>query len=125
MICSYEVILNIIEDFYEKATNDFMIGYHFRNISDFDSHIPHIAEFWNLQINGKLHTPETRFDVINRHVPLNIKKGELNRWIILFNETLDSFQESNEQSAETILQWREKIDHFKNIFLNSKLLFSN
>ena len=49
----YDTLLEIIYGFYELAKRDVMIGYHFRVIEDFDEHIPRIADFWNLQLNGE------------------------------------------------------------------------
>lgn len=121
---SYSEILALIENFYAKAKIDFMIGYHFRNITDFDTHIPHIADFWHLQLNGKLNNPEAKFNVLNKHVPLGIKKGELNRWVVLFFETLDEDLMKNPSHEEIISDWKNKVEHFKQKFLSFKLLFN-
>ena len=69
-----KLILEIIQEFYRVAKKDILIGYHFRVIEDFDEHIPKIADFWNLQLNGNMidrgHLP---FDLIGKHKVLNIK----------------------------------------------------
>jgi len=107
---TFDTILNIIEKFYQKATHDFMIGYHFRKIEDFEEHIPRIANFWFLQLNGKVFVKaDPPFDLINRHKVLGVKRGEINRWMVLFNETLSE----SEVESEVKKRWIEKADFFK------------
>jgi len=87
-----------------------MIGYHFRVIEDFDSHIPRIIGFWERQLLNQTDYKSTiPFDLINVHRPLGIKLGELNRWVILFKETL------NENKIESTDQdfWLEKVSIFR------------
>lgn len=113
---SFNEILTVVESFYKEATHDFMIGYHFRKIDNFEEHIPHIANFWYLQLNGNFHNkPEKPFDLINNHKPLGIKKGEINRWMILFNQTLDKSNLENELKK----QWKTKLDFFKDKIENA------
>ncbi|MEX0799571.1 MAG: hypothetical protein WD025_09000 [Bacteriovoracaceae bacterium] len=111
---NYQTILEIIQDFYEKATKDFLIGYHFRKIEDFDSHIPKIASFWELQltrnISNRAHLP---FNLLAAHAPLGIKKGELGRWIILFEETLLSHEKKVNLTQEEISLWMSKVHFFE------------
>ena len=45
-----QIIDNVVIDFYEIAKNDFLIGYHFRHIKNFDTHIPKIQRFWYLSL---------------------------------------------------------------------------
>ena len=107
---SFDQILKVVTDFYAKATHDFMIGYHFRKIEDFDEHLPRIANFWFLQFNGTIHQKvEPPFDLLNRHKILQIKKGEVGRWMQLFGETLSESQLNEEQQK----LWEEKIVFFK------------
>lgn len=107
---SYNDILTVITAFYDKAKIDVMIGYHFRFIEDFDQHIPRIADFWNLQLTGELedrsHLP---FDLLKVHQPLGIKRGEIGRWMVLFQETLKESQLTPEQQQ----QWLDKAEKFK------------
>lgn len=110
-------IFNVVSAFYEKAKDDVMIGYHFRNIQDFDSHIPRIAAFWDLQLRGKTEREiDKKFDVLNAHLPLNIKRGELGRWLVLFKKTMDEKLNQPEQ-AELKKKWLERLDFFEGTFL--------
>ena len=109
-----EWIYKIVHSFYEKARYDILIGYHFRNIKDFDTHIPRIAAFWEIQLLGGTDRILTeRFDVMGVHIPLGIKRGELGRWLLLFRATLDA-DPDNEKLKE---KWKEKLVFFEGIFL--------
>lgn len=114
MALEYESILKVTEDFYAKAKIDFIIGYHFRVIDDFDTHIPRIADFWTLQLTGKLknktHLP---FNLIEIHKTLNARKGEYGRWVVLFTETLDQAVLSGQLTQDDKKKWLEKINLFK------------
>jgi truncated hemoglobin YjbI len=108
-------ILKVVNEFYAKAKNDILIGYHFRIISDFESHIPRIAAFWELQLLGSTQrTLNSPFDLMKVHTPLHLKRGELGRWVLLFKKTLDE-QEAPE-FMELKTKWLEKLDFFAGIF---------
>lgn len=107
---TFDKILKIVTDFYSIATHDFMIGYHFRKIEDFDEHLPRIANFWFLQLNGKaFEAVAPPFDLLNKHKSLRIKKGEIYRWMTLFEETIDKSNLSDEEAK----LWKEKAAFFK------------
>lgn len=109
-------IETIVESFYKKAVVDIFIGYHFRNIG-LSHHLPRINAFWNTQLLGHKIPPKIeRFLVFEKHTPLRIKKGELNRWVLLFNQTLDEYK--NEQNAQFIDDWKDKVTHFQTKFLD-------
>jgi len=115
-------IETIVRAFYDKARSDVLLGYHFARIPDFEAHLPRIFAFWELQLTGsttrELSSP---LDAIRAHIPLRIHKGEVNRWVKLFHETLDSAAVEEDLKA----QWREKLIHFQQVFLRSPLLFSS
>jgi hypothetical protein len=125
---SANIIDQVISDFYELAKKDILIGYHFRHIKDFDSHIPKIQRFWYLILQEL--TPSQRKDVIKKGIPKNvihsheylkIKKGEVGRWVLLFNQILKKHEKS---APELILKWRDEIKKFEKIFLNAKALYA-
>lgn len=126
---SYQDILEIVTHFYHQATSDVLIGYHFRRIQDFSTHLPRIASFWELQLLGQPHHPsDLPFDLFGVHLPLNIRKAQVRRWVILFAQTLDEFTGlyQNAGSLEKIPflnQWKVKIDHFQDKFLNYSRLY--
>jgi truncated hemoglobin YjbI len=112
-----EWISKVVSSFYEKARNDILIGYHFRNISDFNEHIPRIVIFWEIQLLGRASSKTGPFDVMNKHVPLGIKKGELGRWILLFKKTIEEEANHFPEMSELKTEWEKKIEAFKEIFL--------
>ena len=110
-------IFDVVHSFYDKARVDILIGYHFRNIKDFDEHIPRIASFWELQLLGKTSRPVTEpFDVMKVHVPLGIKKGELGRWLVLFRKTLDEKIIEHPEMKELKELWESRLKIFEGIF---------
>ena len=110
----FDTILEVVTDFYSKATIDFLIGYQSRKIDDFDSHLPRIASFWELQLNGNISNREhLPFKLIEVHFPLKIKKGELGRWTILFKQTLDRSIERGLINKEQSVLWMEKVKFFE------------
>lgn len=113
-----EWIFHVVHSFYEKAKNDVLIGYHFRIIDDFETHIPRIASFWDLQLLGKTQrTISEPFDVMKVHIPLGIKRGELGRWLVLFKKTLDEETEKHPEFREFKELWLIRLTFFEGVFL--------
>jgi truncated hemoglobin YjbI len=113
-----EWIFQVVHSFYDKAKSDILIGYHFRNIADFETHIPRIATFWELQLLGTTQRSlEKPFDVMKVHDPLNIKRGELGRWLLLFKKTLDEEEIKHPEFREFKALWLTKLDFFEGVFL--------
>lgn len=110
-------ILEVVDSFYQKAKIDVLIGYHFRVITDFDSHIPRIATFWELQLLGKpSRKVDPPFDMFNIHLPLLIKPGELGRWLVLFRKTLDEKVAEHSEFLKLREMWEERLVTFEGIF---------
>lgn len=111
-------IFKVVDDFYSVAKSDILIGYHFRNIPDFEEHIPRIASFWELQLLGKSSRKiDPPFDVMKVHVPLGIKRGELGRWMVLFKKSLEKNLSDFPEMRELGEDWLTKLQHFEGIFL--------
>ncbi len=122
-----EVIDIVIRDFYDLAKSDFLIGYHFRHIKNFDTHIPKIQRFWYLilldlssQEKKEVVTQGVPKNVINSHEYLKIKPGEVGRWIVLFEQIL---KKHHDRHPILINQWRTEIIKFQRLFLSSPTLF--
>jgi truncated hemoglobin YjbI len=110
-------IFEVVDSFYQKAKTDVLIGYHFRVISDFDEHIPRIATFWELQLLGKPSRDiKEPFDMMNVHIPLLIKPGELGRWLLLFRKTLDEKISEYPEYKNLREAWEERLQTFEKIF---------
>ena len=109
-----DLILKIIQSFYDTVKKDVMIGYHFRFIEDFESHIPRIADFWNLQLNGEVQNKANLpFKLIEIHKDRGIKKAEMGRWIYLFEQNLESFVKVGELGPKQQEVFLSKINHFR------------
>lgn len=135
-----QFIQRVVTEFYSIATVDTLIGYQFRKIAEFQSenvlrppieafsaHIPRISAFWELQLTGKMGMPVSPpFDLIETHRLLNIRRGEVGRWMNLFNETLKKIESEDlsDQERKLISIWREKLLHFEKKFLKSPRLFN-
>ena len=112
-------ITTVVVAFYQKAVADVIIGYHFKHIADFSTHIPRIINFWTLQLLGIKTPTEPPLQIIPAHIPLKIKRAEVGRWVLLFEQTLE------EHSLHAISQsaWKKKLHHFRQVFLNHPRLF--
>lgn len=113
----HEWIFRVVDNFYSKARYDVLIGYHFRNIPDFDEHIPRIATFWDLQLTGKTERSLSKpFDVLNLHQVMGIHKGELGRWLVLFRKALQEETEKYPEMSSLRDDWEERLKTFEGIF---------
>ncbi len=133
----YSIIEKVIKSFYAKATKDIIIGYHFRHIDNFETHLPRITRFWAFQLikmDGRTKKEMLEAgvpkDIIKKHVYLKVKKGEIGRWILLFQNAIEEFFETYEPNKLTTQQtimlkteWLKKSELFHKTFLDSNLLF--
>lgn len=111
-------IFKVVDAFYQKAKTDILIGYHFRVISDFDTHIPRIATFWEMQLLGNTTRELSHpFDVMKVHVPLGIKRGELGRWLLLLKKTLEEQTKMHPEFLDLKTLWLTRLDFFEGVFL--------
>lgn len=108
MKSSRQTIEKLVELFYQKAISDFLIGYQFRKIARFEghdplsppieafaSHLPRISDFWEIQLLGQCsRSLERPFDLKKIHHQLNLNRGELDRWLMLFRQSIEEFQEN-------------------------------
>jgi truncated hemoglobin YjbI len=131
-----ELIFIVVETFYQKAIKDILLGYHFTKFNDpiiLSSHLERITSFWEMQLTGKPGKPieGKPFQLLFTHLQLNIKRGELGRWIILFHQTLDELeQEFREQSPADLedfqkisQEWKKRIAFFEERFKSHKEMF--
>lgn len=121
-----KIILEIIEKFYQVAIDDILIGFHFRHIKDFSTHIPHIVDFWETQLYAKPRKQNAKnFQFIEVHIPLKITKGQTHRWLFLFKENLTQYLEKKLITSEQHQHWLQKIDTISKGFLENKKLFGS
>jgi truncated hemoglobin YjbI len=119
-----ELIYKVVESFYEKATKDILKGHHFDKFSgplELKVHLERITSFWEMQLTGSTSVPlNGPFHLLFTHLQLKIKRGELGRWIILFHQTLDSY----ELDAELVEYWKQRIALFEERFKSHPQMFN-
>jgi truncated hemoglobin YjbI len=119
-----EIIYKVVESFYEKATKDVLIGYHFDKFSnplELQDHLERITSFWEMQLTGSTSIPLTGpFHLLFTHLKLKIKRGELGRWIILFHQTLDL----HDLDQELVVYWKHRISLFEERFKSHPQMFN-
>ncbi len=127
----------MVFEFYSKATIDILIGHHFRKIQThqgshplkppmeaFQDHLPRIELFWEVQLlEDQAPKVEKPFDLLNIHRQMKLNPGELDRWVMLFIQTLEA--QANEENENFINQWKEKIELFKGRFKKDSAMFSH
>ncbi len=117
-----ELIYTVVESFYERATKDILIGYHFDKFSSPEvlaAHLERITSFWEMQLTGSTSKPlEAPFHLLFTHLQLKIKRGELGRWIVLFHQTLDDLEANVEHPNIKVMNdlWKKRIALFEERF---------
>lgn len=133
-----DLIYIICESFYKKAVFDVLIGYHFekfRNKEVLDHHLERITSFWELQFTGAIskELEGPGFRLLFTHLTLNLKKGELGRWIVLFHQTLDEVEKdfidngTDLQAQEIkiiVKEWKKRIEFFRQRFESHPMMFN-
>lgn len=119
------LIYSVLEAFYQKATTDILIGYHFSKFSEpevLGPHLQRISSFWEMQLSGQTSVPLDRsFHLLFTHLQLKIKRGELGRWIVLFHQTLD--QMSDPEIVAVAPEWKKRIALFEERFISHPQMF--
>lgn len=82
-----EDIKLFVDSFYGSVQADELIGPIFNaTIKDWQPHLEKMYQFWNAALFG---VAGFRGNPFARHAPLQLKKEHFERWITLFNETID------------------------------------
>ncbi len=119
----------VVKSFYQKALADFLIGYHFWKFEKPEvlaHHLERITGFWEMQLTMNLTVPlDKPFTLMYTHIQLGLKPGELGRWIMLFSDTLNEFEQKPHSLEEKALidLWRKKLLWFQQKFLSVPGLF--
>ncbi|WP_018948157.1 group III truncated hemoglobin [Thioalkalivibrio sp. ALMg11] len=87
-----ERIRAVIDDFYRRLSADPEIGHHFERIQDFPDHVKRIADFWYMNLGGRLEQPPT-IDMVGKHAPLNLTEADLAVWMRHFKATTEDHLE--------------------------------
>lgn len=87
-ITDVEDIKTFVDEFYDKVRNDQLIGPVFleKITGDWQPHLNKMYAFWNAALFG---VPGFKGNPFARHAPLKIDQRHFDRWLKLFNETID------------------------------------
>ena len=114
-----EDIEQVLTAFYSKAFEDDLIKHFFLEVVPLDlkTHIPLITDFWEAILFNK-HTYRKNVMEVHQHISFlsSIKKVHLDRWLLLFQQTLDEFFAG--QKTELAKQRAQSIATMMNIKLN-------
>lgn len=91
-ITNEEDIKLMVDSFYTKVNNDELLSYVFNDFVqvDWDTHLPKMYGFWNTLIFAKKAYKGNPFAA---HIDIPIQTAHYDRWIKLFEETLNELFE--------------------------------
>jgi dephospho-CoA kinase len=77
----------LVHSFYEQVLKDEMLAPFFQTL-DFGRHLPKMIDFWCFVLLG-----ETGYstNVVEKHIHMPLKAEHFERWLHIFNRTLDEF----------------------------------
>ncbi len=79
----------LVESFYEKVLKDEDLKHFFKHL-DFDVHLPKMFHFWSFVL---LNEPGYTTNVVEKHLNMPLEPIHFQRWLALFNETIDELFE--------------------------------
>jgi hemoglobin len=86
----------LVDTFYKKVLEDEIIGFFFTEIVELDmeKHLPKMYDFWESTLFHKA-TYQGNPILVHQHLhdKSPIKKEHFNRWVSLYNETIDELFE--------------------------------
>ena len=75
----------LVDQFYGKVLEDAVLSPFFKQL-DFQRHLPKMVDFWEFVL---LDASGYTTDVTKVHMHMRLQKDQFDRWIQLFNETVD------------------------------------
>ncbi|TCC93181.1 group III truncated hemoglobin [Pedobacter hiemivivus] len=110
-------IIELVNGFYAKVQHDELIGPIFNDvIKEWEPHLQKMYAFWNAVLFG---VPGFTGNPFARHAPLPIEQAHFDRWLVLFNETVDALfagemADQAKKKAETMaLMFLSKLQHMR------------
>jgi hemoglobin len=88
-IKSEEDVSTLVHTFYAKVRADELLGPIFEPIikDNWAPHLKRMVDFWSTIL---LYTHKYKDDPMPKHMQLPVEQRHFDRWLLLFNETLDS-----------------------------------
>ena len=105
----------LVDSFYKLVIHDDVIGYFFTRVVklDFDHHLPTMYQFWETVILGRA---AYRGNPVKKHLELHdrepLKEYQFDRWLALWNGTVDGLFEGENASKA-----KEKANTMKELML--------
>jgi hemoglobin len=84
----------LIRNFYDKLLIDDQISHFFVHLN-LNEHLPRVADFWAFILIDK---PGYQNNMMSAHASLNLKETDFNRWLFLFQETVNELFEGEKAS---------------------------
>ena len=75
----------LVHEFYGKVLKDDQLSPFFMDL-DFEVHMPKMIHFWSFAL---LNEPGYTTNVVEKHLNLPLREVHFERWLNLFNETID------------------------------------
>jgi hemoglobin len=116
-----EDIESVLQDFYEQAFRDELIGRFFTDVVqlDLETHLPVIADFWeSIVLDTRSYTKNVMAVHQHLHTLSPIRKEHLDRWVELFTATVGARFEG--PRATLMLQRARSVATLMDIKLNHK-----
>ena len=86
---SYPQVKQVVHDFYQQLVEHPQLGAFFKPVEDFTAHEQRISDFWWIIMGGKPE-PRPQIDMIGKHMPLGIEETDLDLWLSIFEQTLNT-----------------------------------
>ncbi|WEK21437.1 MAG: group III truncated hemoglobin [Candidatus Pedobacter colombiensis] len=116
-IAELDDIILFVNSFYGRVQRDELIGPVFNNvIQDWEPHLKKMYAFWNAVLFG---VPGFSGNPFARHAPLPIDEKHFERWLLLFNDTIESLFEgeiaelTKKKAATMAVMFISKLNHMK------------
>ncbi|NVK64036.1 MAG: group III truncated hemoglobin [Flavobacteriales bacterium] len=101
----------LVESFYQKVVQDDVLAPFFQHL-DFDKHLPKMIHFWAFVL---LDEPGYTTDVTQKHSHMCLAQVHFDRWLELFNQTVDAhFHGEKAEAAKQrafLVGWTIKSKH--------------
>lgn len=82
-------IHQLVSTFYDKVLQDEQLAPFFQKL-DFSAHLPQMERFWRFAL---LSEEGYTTNVTEKHLKMPLQKQHFDRWLALFNETIDELFE--------------------------------
>lgn len=91
-ILSEEDVKRLVNTFYDKVRLDDLLAPVFEPVikDNWPMHLQKMTDFWSTIL---LYTRKYKDDPLTKHLPLHLEKAHFDRWLQLFNETIEELFE--------------------------------